>query len=302
MSGLPADAWATLRAHARTFTPEAIAEQRTLLGEILGDIRAPHVERDVAYGEDERQRFDLHALEPLEPGAARPIILFVHGGGFVGGDKRDPVLPFFDNVGAWAAGLGWIAATMTYRRAPDHVWPAGAQDVGSAVRRLREDAPAVGGDPDRIVLFGHSAGAAHVAGYIAGHGGPVSGGIAGVALQSGIYDPVTADDEIAAMVALYYGDDRAARSPLAALAASRLPLFIGTGEHDPLAFQRQAAAAVVAVLAERGALPFAHVAPGHSHFTSVLSLGADETFGAVVARFIRRALGDSPAAHEGAPA
>ena len=94
------------------------------------------------------------------------------------------------------------------------------------------------------------------------------------------------------MVALYFGDERAARSPLRGLATTPLPLFIGVGEHDPIAFQRQAASAIAAVQHERGALPFVHVAPGHSHFTTVLSLGTGETFGVVLEEFIRTALGD----------
>jgi triacylglycerol lipase len=301
MSRMPAEAWAALRAHGRAFTPDVIAAQRALMARVLGDVRAPHVERDLAYGPDERHRVDLHAREPLAPGTARPIVLFVHGGGFSGGDKRDPVLPFFDNVGAWAADRGWIGATMTYRRAPEHVWPAGAQDVAAAVERLRAGAAEFGGDPDRIVLFGHSAGAAHVAGFLAGHGGPVAARPAGAVLQSGIFDPVAADDEIAAMVALYYGDagERQARSPFAALAATSVPLFVGASEFDPATFQRQTAAAIAAILRHRGELPLAHVAQGHSHFSSVLGLGTGDTFGAVVEGFIRRAVGEDAPADEG---
>ncbi|GAA1726406.1 alpha/beta hydrolase [Microbacterium paludicola] len=292
---------AALRAHGRAFTPDVIAAQRRLIALALGDIRAPHVRRDVAYGPDVRQRLDLHAREPLAPGGARPVVLFVHGGGFSGGDKSDPELPFFDDVGAWAAERGWIGATMTYRRAPEHAWPAGSRDVAAAVERLSAGAAEIGADPDRIVLFGHSAGAAHVAGFLAGHGGPTAAAPACAILQSGIYDPAAAEDEIAAMVALYYGDaaERPARATLPALAATRVPLLLGAAEFDPASFQRQTAAALAAILRERGSLPLAQVAQGHSHVTPVLALGTGDTYGAVVAGFIRRAVGEDAPADEG---
>jgi acetyl esterase/lipase len=274
---IPADVWAVLREHGRSFTPEVVAAQRALFAELLGPITAPVVLRDVAYGPHERQRLDLHAAAPLEAGASRPMLIFVHGGGFIGGERRDPVQPFYDNVGAWAASQGWIGATMSYRRAPEHLWPAGAEDVGSAVRALRLHAAEIGGDPDRIILFGHSAGAAHVAGYLAGHGGQAETGLAGVVLQSGIYSPAAADEEIAGMVALYYGPHEASAVP--ALAALSVPLWLGVGEHDPLTFHDQA---------ER--LDDPRVAAGHSHFTSIYSLGLDAAYPRAVAEFIHGGL------------
>lgn len=275
---IPANVWAALREHGRSFAPEVVAAQRALFAELLGSVTAPVVMRDVAYGLHERQRLDLHAAAPLQAGATRPMLLFVHGGGFVGGERRDPVQPFYDNVGAWAASHGWIGATMSYRRAPEHRWPAGAEDVGSAVRALRAQASEIGGDPDRIILFGHSAGAAHVAGHLAGHGGAIEPGLAGVVLQSGIYDPATADEEIAGMASLYYGGRDVSAVP--ALAELSVPLWLGVGEHDPLTFYDQAA---------RIAEP--RIAAGHSHFTSIYSLGLDAAYPAAVAEFIQGALG-----------
>ncbi len=274
---IPSDVWATLREHGRTFSPEVIAAQRETFAELLGPVTAPVVLRDVAYGPHERQRFDLHSGESHEPGAARPMLLFVHGGGFVAGERRDPVHPFFDNVGAWAASQGWIGATMSYRRAPEHLWPAGAEDVGSAVRALRAAAPRIGADPDRVILMAHSAGAAHVGGYLAGHGGAVEPGLAGVVVQSGIYDPATAEAEIADIVARYYGGRDVSCAP--ALAALPVPLWLGVGEHDPLVFLDQAA---------RVGAP--RIAGGHSHFSAVYSLGLDAAYPADVAEFIRDAL------------
>lgn len=273
---IPGEVWDVLRKQRDAFSAGVIAAQRELFTELLGPTRAAHVIRDVPYGPDERQRLDLHAATPFVVGAGRPIILFVHGGGFTGGGRRDPVQPFYDNVGAWAAAQGWIGATMSYRLAPVHVWPTGTEDVGSAVRALRERAVEIGGDPDRIILFGHSAGAAHVAGLVTTQAGDMPG-VAGVVLQSGIYDPASADDEIADMVALYYPCDTPSAVP--ALTELTIPLFLGVGEHDPLIFRRQAAL-----------IRPPRVAVGHSHFTSVYSLSLDDAYGTAVAEFVRAAV------------
>ena len=110
--------------------------------------------------------------------------MFVHGGGFVGGDKHVPGTPMYDHIGAWAVRNGWVGVTITYRLAPEHTWPAGAQDVAAAVQWVRDNIASYGGDPSRIVLAGHSAGSVHVASYLAasrrsGHaGGPVPGSTA----------------------------------------------------------------------------------------------------------------------------
>ena len=132
--------------------------------------RAPYpgvkVARDLSYGPDARNRLDVFA--PEQPGGGRrPVLLFVHGGGFTGGDKSQPDSPFYDNIGAWAVENGMVGATMTYRLAPQHQWPAAAEDVARAVAWVGATIADHGGDPARVFLMGHSAGAAHAAGYVA---------------------------------------------------------------------------------------------------------------------------------------
>ena len=67
------------------------------------------VERNLAYGPDERQRLDVFL--PSSGNSNRParaVLMFVHGGGFVAGDKGAPEAPFYNNIGAWAALHGLI--------------------------------------------------------------------------------------------------------------------------------------------------------------------------------------------------
>ncbi|MBU2285651.1 MAG: alpha/beta hydrolase, partial [Gammaproteobacteria bacterium] len=119
------------------------------------------IERDVPYGPDPRHLLDV--ASPPTVAAMRPVLVFVHGGAFVAGERRRPGTPFHDNVMLWAAEQGWVGVNLTYRLAPRHPWPAGGDDVLRAMRWLQNHLSRWNGDPNRTFLFGHSAGAAHAA-------------------------------------------------------------------------------------------------------------------------------------------
>jgi acetyl esterase/lipase len=197
------------------------------------------------------------------------VLLFVHGGGFVRGDKRTPDTPFYDNVGLLAARNDLIGVTMTYRLAPEHQWPAGSDDVSAAVRWLRENVS------QRIFLMGVSAGGAHVGGFIAReHSGDASKwNPAGAILISGLYDidSMEKNDFFHA----YHGKDYAGRSFLRSLARTRVPLMVTTAELDPPDFLRQGAKLLEAMVEERQQYPrFLHLM-GHNHLSPVLNLGTE---------------------------
>ena len=120
---------------------------------------------DIAYGPDERHRLDVFA-PAARPGRAMPVVLFVPGGGFVGGAKSREGVPFYQNVGVFFAKNGVVGVTMNYRLAPKHMWPAGGEDVAAALRWIRKNIAEFGGDPERIFLFGQSAGGTHAAHYV----------------------------------------------------------------------------------------------------------------------------------------
>lgn len=239
--------------------------------------------RDLHYGPDERNRLDLFVPE----GAAGPlpVLLFVHGGGFVRGDKRVPDMPYNDNVGLFAARRGMIGATMTHRLAPDHPWPAGGEDVAAAVRWLAAHAGEFGGDPARIFVIGTSAGATHVATAIARDpDAPVAGAI----LLSGMYD--FSDPAIHEVVAPYLGRDSARyaeMSPLDGLVARKLPLMLVMAELDPPEFERQTFGLAARLFDENGRMPHLVRLPGHNHFTAALHLNGDDGWlGERIADFI----------------
>jgi triacylglycerol lipase len=242
--------------------------------------------RDLRYGPHERHRLDLFA----PPGGRDlAVIVFVHGGGFVGGDKSVPGTPYSENVGLWACRAGFVGVTMNYRLAPEHRWPAGAQDVAAAVAWLRANVADHGGDPDRIVLMGSSAGAAHVAGYAAlpelhPDGDP---GVRGLVLLSGAYDLVAFGDE--AILAPYFGerDGWAAASPLPGVVAGGLPVMVVVAEYDPPVSHRQAALLLAALMERDARVPHVVFLPGHNHFTEVLHLNTgDRLLSDHVTRFV----------------
>jgi acetyl esterase/lipase len=235
------------------------------------------VSRDLAYGSDPRHLLDV--FEPQDARTPRPVLLFVHGGGFVAGDKSRPGSPYQDNVALWAVRHGMVGVNMTYRLAPQHPWPAGAMDVGAAVAWIRTHITAHGGDPARIYLMGTSAGAAHAAAYAVNarfHAGD-DAAIAGLILLSGLYDMVAAptnDLKIA-----YFGLDEAnysAGSTLNGLAHSKIPLLLVLTEMDPREFQQQTLVLLSEYLKHHGRLPFFVHMTGHNHLSSTMHLNSTD--------------------------
>jgi triacylglycerol lipase len=285
---LPPDVIARLRALDPVLTPELAQASWALLTpfhEKLG-YTAPRIDRDLAYGVHPRHRLDVHTAGERDD-APVPVFVFVHGGGFVAGDKHHAGSPAYDLVGAWAVRHGWVGVNMTYRYAPEAAWPAGAQDVAAAVGWIRENIARYGGDPDRIVVAGNSAGAVHVADFAAGHGGDLTG-VRGAALISGSYTPRPAAPGQPPHP--YYG---AAQDPATAslpgLVESRVPLLFAVAERDPDRFQAAAAEVVAAWTARHGTMPALVWVDGHNHMSAVPSLGVDEpALGVPLARFVER--------------
>lgn len=260
----------------RTLDKDVIARSFALIEPLAAAVSAGAVaESEVAYGPHERHRMDVYRAERAD-GSLRPLLLFVHGGGYASGDKK--MGPFFANLGRWAGNSGLIGAAMNYRLAPDYGWPSAQEDLGAAINWLRANAGSLGADPDRIVLMGHSAGAGHSAAYAAnpefhGNTGP---GIAGLILVSGVYDLPLAGTFGRASRALYYGGGDAVemeRSSLSGLAGTDLPIAVLVAEYDPPELQAQALALIGARFRRTAALPAFTRLAGHNHYTEILSAG-----------------------------
>ena len=269
-----------LVALGRDLSPQMLQGTMDCYAELHSQKGAPiaRVQRDCSYGQDERHRLDLFL--PLEETAAkRPVLIFVHGGGFVSGDKHRPNSPYYDNIGYWAVAHGCIGVTITYRLAPQHPWPAGAEDVGAAVEWIAQNIAEHGGDPQRIFVMGQSAGAVHVANYLGDVRFHRSGGraLAGALLISGVYDVATADRN--QFQKAYYGADDSKWgqfSSLPGLLLTDLPILATVSELDPQDFQRQAAGLVATHVARKNEYPRLLYLQGHNHLSSVLQIGTLE--------------------------
>ena len=234
----------------------------------------PHakVTRDIQYGADARNRLDIFAHDDGHEGA--PVLVFVHGGGFVMGDKTTEGSPFYDNIGGFAVDAGYVGVTMTYRLAPGHRWPAGGEDVAAAVAWLRENIAQYGGDPERIFVMGQSAGAVHVAEYVA----RFSPTIAGALLISGIYDVTLAQPSD--FHKAYYGEDQAGYAmteSMTALINTKTPVLLAVSEYDPEDFQLQAATFTQRYAVAHKRFPRLHWLHGHNHLSPVLEIGVPDS-------------------------
>jgi acetyl esterase/lipase len=113
---------------------------------------------NLAYGANDRQQLDVYVPDGA---AARPIIVFWYGGAWEHGDKSN-----YRYVGARLAEAGYVAVLPDYRLYPEVRFPAFVDDGAAALAWVAAHAREIGGDPGRIFVAGHSAGA-HLAAMLA---------------------------------------------------------------------------------------------------------------------------------------
>jgi acetyl esterase/lipase len=125
---------------------------------------------DLAFGSDELQALDVYPVE----GGGHPVVIFVHGGGWVGGDKA--MLQKAESFASFFREQDVVLVAPNYRLMFDVTYREQAADVAGAVAWVAENIHEYGGDPERILLWGFSAGAHLVAlvgtdpGYLGAHG------------------------------------------------------------------------------------------------------------------------------------
>ncbi len=116
------------------------------------DTQITHSNIEYSQAAGEKLLLDIHEPSGLGP---FPVAIYVHGGGWMGGDKANPddsaMLEILNR-----AGFTWFS--INYRLAPKHRWPACQDDVQTAIRWVKANASNYKGDPSRIVLIGYSAG------------------------------------------------------------------------------------------------------------------------------------------------
>lgn len=275
------DMAAKIAALGQSLGPDVLQSVRDLFTEEQERLAAsqPASLTGISYGPHERHRLDLYAPQGA---LSAPILIFLHGGGFLKGDKGSAANWPNANVGRMAAQSGFVGIVPNYRLAPDHQWPAGPEDVASVIAWVKANAAQHGGDPGRIVLAGTSAGAVHAAGYIKRSG---TADIRAAILLSGLYGYTPLDERDT----LYYGDPSLypGRMPLEAVASTTLPLFIACAQHDPARFQQEFLALLQDRLARHGTMPRAMIVSGHNHYSLPMHLGtADRRLADEISAFI----------------
>ena len=151
----------------------------------------------VAYGDGERRRLDLYvpnAVAARGAGPHAPVVVFFYGGSWQRGQRSH-----YAFVGEALASRGFVVAIADYRVYPEVTFPGFVEDAARAVAWMRRNAIEYGGDPARVLVAGHSAGA-HIAMLVALDGRYLAAAgeadcVAGAIGLSGPYDflPLSSD-------------------------------------------------------------------------------------------------------------
>ncbi len=213
-------------------------------------------DRTIIYGQHQRQQIDVY--EPADAVDELPLILFIHGGGWSFGNHKTTVQSkpkHFNEAGYYFASTG-------YRVLPDAPVEDQAKDIGAAIQALRGQASAIGFDPDRIVLMGHSAGA-HLAALVSTdpqYAGDAFAAIkAVVLLDSGAYEIATsiasAEPRSLNLYRNVFGEDparQAALSPVTHVGGADAPAWLALYVEERAKTKEQAQV-LVRALNEAGA-------------------------------------------------
>lgn len=226
----------------------------------------------------ERARFGGHLRHTVavyragQADAPLPVILFAHGGSWNSGDPAD-----YGFVARGLAPEGFVVVLAGYRLHPDVQYPAMIEDTAAAVAWTRANIARHGGDPDRIVLMGHSAGAYNVVMTALdrqwlGREGLDANAVAGVIGLAGPYDfyPFDSDSTRAS-----FGEARDPQQtqPVTHARADAPPLLLLTGEADTTVKPRNTRALAMA-MQQAGGTAHTGFHPGMDHADILLALAS----------------------------
>jgi acetyl esterase/lipase len=239
----------------------------------------PQSHKGLAYAEtkDERQQLDVYA--PAK-GKGLPVVVWIHGGGWQAGDKSEVL-----NKPRAFTGKGFVFASINYRLLPKVTIKQMAQDVARAIRWLHDHARNYGGDPNTMIVMGHSAGAQLAAlvctddRYLKTEGLPLSVVKACVPVDGDTYDVAlqiaTVEAKRAARYRIKFGDEAMQKelSPVTHVARGKhIPpfLILHVADHPETRMQSQRLAKA---LQAAGIPATAYPAQGKNHTTINADLG-----------------------------
>lgn len=199
--------------------------------------------KDVPYAgaPDDKRMLDVY---PAAEGARAPVVVFIHGGSWSSGSRRD-----YGVLGRTLRAQGYVVVNVDYRLYPDVTYPVFLEDAVDALNWVRGAIASFGGDPDRVIVAGHSAGAHIVALMFSDDRfrrrmrfDPRS--IRGLVLLSGAYDLTRGTSVPDALIlgAMGSPENRDRAEPIRLTRADVPPLLIVNGMKDDITYEAQARA------------------------------------------------------------
>ncbi|WP_168070001.1 alpha/beta hydrolase [Sphingomonas kaistensis] len=237
-------------------------------GLVPGDNGARRVAEGIVFAPAQGLKLDVWSPRP----SARklPVVVFLYGGGWVDGSRGG-----YAFAGSGYAGQGFVTVVPDYRLVPAVRFPAFLEDGARAVKWTRDNIARYGGDPDRIALAGHSAGAYNGAmlaldGHYLREAGVPAGTIKAAALLSGPYDflPFT---EQRGRDALGAWPRPAETQPINFVTRSAPPMLLATGSDDRIVNPRNSQA-LAGKLEQAGVPVELKIYPSKSHVDLAKSL------------------------------
>ena len=222
----------------------------------------------LAYGEGPRHRLDVYVPEDLT--APAPVVVFFYGGSWRNGDRGDYLF-----VAEALASRGFVTVVPDYRLYPEVAFPGFLDDSAAAVGWVRDEIAGHGGDPDRIFLMGHSAGAYNAAmlaldpRYLAA-AGVDRGVVRGMIGLAGPYDFLPLDTRVTRRV-FGAAADLPATQPVSYADGDAPPLLLVTGADDTTVRPRNSQSLARAVAAQGGTAAL-RVYPDIGHIGLVVAL------------------------------
>lgn len=225
--------------------------------------------KDARFGADPAQRLDVIAPDAAGP---HPVLVFIHGGGWHSGVPGE-----YGFIGRHFARAGYLVVLPGYRLGGAGRYPHMLQDGAAALAWVRANAARLGGDPQRVFVMGHSAGAYNAVmlalepRWLAEAGVP-QGFIKGVVGLSGPYDfyPFTSDS---ARDAFGHVADPRTTQPVNHVSSNAPPMLLVTGDADETVKMRNSVA-LAGKLSAAGQPTEPVVLPGVDHAGPVLKLAA----------------------------
>jgi len=139
------------RIFSRAF--EALAFAGSFSPALRAAARRCEIIKNVPYAPDGKPAHRMDVFRPARQQSLRPVIMYVHGGGFTMCSKDT-----HQGIGQIYAANGYVVFNVNYRLAPKYKYPAAIEDVALAWQWIIENAKTYGGDPERIIVGGESAG------------------------------------------------------------------------------------------------------------------------------------------------